>query len=507
MPIDPRIPLGVNVPEPIDVNAIRARNLTLDNAVMENRLNKIRNTVTTQELDDKKRYLEAWRNGANDEELYKISPTIHEARMTAKLAREKSQADIAKTNADTQKAQAEALKLKRGEIRSALFTLWKTPAEQRAQLFPQLRAQLIQQGHKPEELPEQLDEASLRFFALASLDEKDQQKILDDIAEAQRKADLHQPAVDKAKADAAQAGAKSEQTQLELTAQTVDAAQIKDQASYTAWRQKLKPEIQSRIPEQYSPSAVEIVKRMGMSAYQQVTSDRAAVPNTPAELAYAAVDPNLPPLERAKVALKNLQEHARASRPVIANANGLSNGQFNQTQVLSRQLDSTPIVKNYNETAVKAASVKAILDRGLGGPGDLAIVYEFMKGLDPTSVVRESEYETAAKSGNIFAGAWAKFNGYLKPQGGFLPPQVKSAFQSILNEKLNVSKRQVQSLYKDYARRIDVITGQPGTGSMYLTDYTGLLTDEAAPAAGGAPGKPEDLSKLSTDELMKRLRK
>jgi len=162
-----------------------------------------------------------------------------------------------------------------------------------------------------------------------------------------------------------------------------------------------------------------------------------------------------------------------------AQLNGLAPQQFNKVQALASQFDSNPVIKDFNVTSNKYATVKQILERPLGGPSDLALVFEFMKGLDPTSVVRESEYETAAKSGNIFKGIYAKFNGYLKAEGGFLPPEVKRSFLGILRQKLNSSSKQVRTMYSDFGRRIDKITGQPNTGTEYLTDYAALMDTES----------------------------
>ncbi len=130
-----------------------------------------------------------------------------------------------------------------------------------------------------------------------------------------------------------------------------------------------------------------------------------------------------------------------------------------------------PITKQYNEVQNKYLSVQQILNAGVGGPGDLALVYEFMKALDPTSVVRESEYASAAKSGNIFAGALARFNGYLKEQGGILPEQVKQAFLDIVSKKFGVATQQYRNLRSEYARKINDVPGVNGAGERYLIDY------------------------------------
>jgi hypothetical protein len=152
---------------------------------------------------------------------------------------------------------------------------------------------------------------------------------------------------------------------------------------------------------------------------------------------------------------------------------------MNKVTALASQFDSNPVVKNFNEQANMAESVKQIINSGLGGPGDLALVYQFMKGLDPSSVVRESEYESAAKSGNIFAGALARFNGYMNPQGGRLPDNVKQAFLQIVQQKMNVTRGQVKKMANDFGRRIEKITGRPN-GKEYLTDYSTLYGDDSA---------------------------
>lgn len=133
-----------------------------------------------------------------------------------------------------------------------------------------------------------------------------------------------------------------------------------------------------------------------------------------------------------------------------AGVGGTSNQTIDNERALLNQFNSEPIVKDYNTILAKKLSVDQILSQPLGGPGDLAVVYEFMKGLDPTSVVRETEYASAAASGNIFAGVLARFNGYLSPNGGFLPPQVKSAFQSIVDSKLKVQSQLYNNVASQY---------------------------------------------------------
>ena len=141
---------------------------------------------------------------------------------------------------------------------------------------------------------------------------------------------------------------------------------------------------------------------------------------------------------------------SRAKTYAPSSGGGQTNQMTDNERAAFAQFRGEPIVKNYNEVLNKKISVDAILERGVGGPADLALVFEFMKALDPTSVVRESEYDAAAKSGNIFAGAYTKFNGYFKEKGGILPENVKQEFQNITNLKLDASQRQYDNLSNQY---------------------------------------------------------
>lgn len=180
-------------------------------------------------------------------------------------------------------------------------------------------------------------------------------------------------------------------------------------------------------------------------------------------------------------------EDANRKRPVV---NTQNNSWKEQSALagLNTRFSNSPIVKNFNEVALKAETVRALVDGDWTGPGDLATVFEFMKGLDPTSVVRESEYDSAAKSGNIFRGILARFNGQLSPNGGFLSPEVRKEFKRIVKMKLDKQRQQYNNLAKEYAKQIERIPGmQKGEGINHLLDYAAAfepwtVDDPAKPA-------------------------
>ena len=152
------------------------------------------------------------------------------------------------------------------------------------------------------------------------------------------------------------------------------------------------------------------------------------------------------------------------------NSTDLDSKTISQVDKLSTSFDGSPIVKNFNEVQNKKLSIDAIVENGVGGPADLALVFEFMKALDPTSVVRESEYEAAAGAGNIFKGWAAKFNGYLKAEGGMLPEEVKQEFKRLSGDKFDIITRQYENLRDEKARLINQKTGDTD-GNDYLIDY------------------------------------
>ncbi len=158
----------------------------------------------------------------------------------------------------------------------------------------------------------------------------------------------------------------------------------------------------------------------------------------------------------------NTYQTMDANRKAVIARAGVSGAGSNQQTDNERALMSTfignPIVKNYNEIVAQKNYIDTILQNGSTGAGDLALVFTFMKGLDPNSVVKEGEYDKAAKSGNIFAGSFAKFNGYLKENGGQLPDALKKQFQNLVDQKL----KSQQISYDNFAGSIKTIAKNQG---------------------------------------------
>jgi hypothetical protein len=177
-------------------------------------------------------------------------------------------------------------------------------------------------------------------------------------------------------------------------------------------------------------------------------------------------------------------------RPITVNTGAADSRNNTRIDRVVNTFNGHPLVKEYNETQAQQGIIQSIVGGQWSGPGDMAAIFAFMKALDPGSVVRETEYENASKSGNIFTGWAARFNGALRPNGGFLSDQVRKDFLAVINARMAVKSQQYKNLRRQLAERIDRInSGAPETGDEALVDYaTGAPPAQAAPPPSGTTG-------------------
>mgnify|MGYP006921331413 CR=1 FL=1 len=148
------------------------------------------------------------------------------------------------------------------------------------------------------------------------------------------------------------------------------------------------------------------------------------------------------------------------------------------------------------------------------GAGDIALVTSFMKMLDPGSVVRETEFATAANAGGLLA----RLSGIAKKveDGQFLSAQQRADFKRLAGEYLNAAKVQEQGVQQSYQLIVDnygldpvnvfgaraATTPAPGaTGAVPQSFITNQNVTNAAAAAGVTP---EDMWNVMTPEQRAR---
>jgi hypothetical protein len=127
------------------------------------------------------------------------------------------------------------------------------------------------------------------------------------------------------------------------------------------------------------------------------------------------------------------------------------------------------------------------------GAGDMSLLYNYVKLLDPTSVVRESEFAAAAASGSFGERVQTAVNKVMTGQR--LDANLRKDF---INEASNLYKAQ-----KAGADRIkDQYTNMAKRAKLNPED---VIVDYAAPAAPVAAGTPSNIPQAAIDFLKKGL--
>lgn len=117
------------------------------------------------------------------------------------------------------------------------------------------------------------------------------------------------------------------------------------------------------------------------------------------------------------------------------------------------------------------------------GPSDIALIFNYMKMLDPGSVVREGEFATAANAGGVGQRVAGIYNRVVN--GEKLTPEVRQQFIQSAN-----------SLYSASREKLDLINNRySGIAGQYGLDPNNILyqmqTFEPIELTGATPGQPK----------------
>jgi len=143
--------------------------------------------------------------------------------------------------------------------------------------------------------------------------------------------------------------------------------------------------------------------------------------------------------------------------------------QLNKTR---DEFRANPVVKWFEEWLTQFENLWFALSQE-SWPWDMAAVFQFMKTLDPTSVVRESEYMAAAES----AGKISKWkNMYNKlSKWDLLTPQQTEEFRNLATEFIMNKAKSYERLYNDMTRDLEYFNIdkelRPTNATQQLLDY------------------------------------
>jgi hypothetical protein len=177
---------------------------------------------------------------------------------------------------------------------------------------------------------------------------------------------------------------------------------------------------------------------------------------------------------------------AQAEVQAAAQRGGLNEKQAALSMDLFDKLNASQPVKQFGALQSQYSALEnLILNKDkLEGPGDISMVFTFMKSLDPNSVVRESEFEVAAKAGGLperFVNEYNKLK-----DGSFLTDEMRQNFLSAARQAAN---SYVQSANIERAKYVEQgrLFGLPeeySGGKPFVLKAKTYASEEEAIAAG-----------------------
>lgn len=335
---------------------------------------------------------------------------------------------------------------------------------------------------------------------------------------------------DKERQVAQQARVKNEKESAELIGQYY--ASAKDQVSLDTVNEALErilpPEQSARLLRTYNQGAIDAVVRRALSVSDLTATDRAVATER-------AVGP-----ERNKTAL-DLQRAGRGGRIDEAVERQVRVGDVETQQQQERLIQGetirsrsvqqveepkrrfaaedklrdefTTVTKTYREVVDAYGRVIAAKNDP-SAAGDLALVYAYMKILDPGSVVREGEFATAQNAGGVGDRIIAQYNKILS--GERLAPDVRTDFvdrATRLYDQHTSDYTNIRTQYRGIAERNQVnpenVTldyrstaprGQPAPGTQPPAKIGPSPAASVSPATKAAPFSTTDVNKAMAVE-------
>lgn len=139
------------------------------------------------------------------------------------------------------------------------------------------------------------------------------------------------------------------------------------------------------------------------------------------------------------------------SQPQVQVSLGEGQRGFDNETTLRKEYNAES--KPFNEAVQAYSRLKSAASDNTGA-SDIAMIYAYMKMLDPGSVVREGEFATAENAGGVGAKVRNLYNKVL--QGNRLTPEVKKEYLSVAGKiftESNVKFNKLKKRYKGIAER------------------------------------------------------
>ena len=132
----------------------------------------------------------------------------------------------------------------------------------------------------------------------------------------------------------------------------------------------------------------------------------------------------------------------------------LTDAQIKLMDKTDSQFSSSPIVKEF-ESAINQIEQLQVALNDASWVWDMSAIFTFMKTLDPSSVVRESEFNSAAATAWVVNPSAIWQNLERSYDWKFLTPQQRTDFKEIAKEFIKIKAKNYQTKYNDLLKRYD----------------------------------------------------
>lgn len=130
----------------------------------------------------------------------------------------------------------------------------------------------------------------------------------------------------------------------------------------------------------------------------------------------------------------------------------LTDAQIKLMDKTDSQFSSSPIVKEF-ESAINQIEQLQVALNDASWVWDMSAIFTFMKTLDPSSVVRESEFNSAAATAWVVNPSAIWQNLERSYDWKFLTPQQRTDFKEIAKEFIKIKAKNYQTKYNDLLKR------------------------------------------------------
>ena len=132
----------------------------------------------------------------------------------------------------------------------------------------------------------------------------------------------------------------------------------------------------------------------------------------------------------------------------------LTDDQLSRVDKTDSVFSSNAIVKEFESAVNQIEQLQAALNDN-SGVGDMSAIFTFMKTLDPSSVVRETEFDSAAKTAWVLNADSILQSLEKNVNGKFLTEQQREDFKKIAKEFIKVKANNYNVKYNDLLKRYD----------------------------------------------------